>query len=91
MEIYDAEDIIEVSLLVNPVPNCPEVVAEMKIPGRLNPREDSLASCATDRGWFLCQRDPPVAPEVTTIPPWVHVSFLTCNGPDYSQAPEGTR
>jgi hypothetical protein len=49
VKIDNAEDVVEVGLLINPVSNCPEVVAKMKISGRLNPRKDSLASCAGDR------------------------------------------
>jgi hypothetical protein len=37
VKIDYAKDVVKVGLLINPVPNRPEVVAKMKISGGLNP------------------------------------------------------
>ena len=68
VKIDDAEDVVVVSLLTDPVANRPEVVAEMEIAGRLDPGEDFLASRGAVRT-ISVNATSPVARAVTTIPP----------------------
>ena len=88
MKIDDAENVVEGGLLINPSFNRAEIVAKVEVSGRLNPRKTLWRIVPATAVGCSVNANSPVAPAVTTIPPWTSISsFLNRNGADYSQAP----